>query len=350
MEKDLQRIRETAFETVKKAQNPDELEKARIEYLGRERGALTLILRKLKDLPPEERKRVGEEANRLREKIEETFAEKTEELKKTGFESILKKEWVDITRSGTRREQGHLHPLTKITREIGEIFSSIGFAIVEGPEVETEHYNFDALNIPENHPSRDMWDTLWLKPQTQNSKGKSQKLLLRTHTSPVQIRYMEKNRPPIRIIVPGRCYRYEATDASHDFQFHQLEGLMVDKTISIANFKAVIQEFFSRLFRTTVTVRLRPSYFPFVEPAFEVDISCIMCSGRGCSVCKKSGWLELAGAGMVHPKVFKAVGYNSREVQGFAFGFGIERLAMMKYKINDIRLFRSGDLRFLKQF
>ena len=231
--------------------------------------------------------------------------------------------------------------------------------MAEGPEVETERYNFDALNIPRNHPSRDMWDTFWLKPTndkrlTTNDNRKlsvvSSGLLLRTHTSPVQIRYMEKHNPPIRIIAPGRTFRYEATDASHEFQFYQVEGLMVDKNVSVANFKAVIEEFFSRLFETKVKTRLRPSYFPFVEPGFEVDISCLNCSQKGCSACKKAGWLEIAGAGMVHPSVFKAVGYNPKQVQGFAFGMGLDRIVMMKYKIPDIRLFHSGDLRFLKQF
>ena len=270
---------------------------------------------------------------------------------------------MDISRPGTRAEKGHLHPLTQITREITDIFSALGFEVVEGPEVETEYYNFDALNIPESHPAREMWDTFWLK---QSAKGglfaqsdlqsksdlgqKKSRLLLRTHTSPVQVRYMETHNPPFRIIVPGRAYRYEATDASHDVQFHQVECLMVDKNVSIASFKAIIQEFFSRLFTKRVTIRLRPSYFPFTEPSFEIDISCIYCKGKGCSICKKTGWLELAGAGMVHPNVFKAAGYNPQEVRGFAFGMGIDRVAMMKYNIPDIRFFRSGDVRFLNQF
>ena len=238
----------------------------------------------------------------------------------------------------------------------------MGFTVAEGPEIETEHYNFDALNIPAEHPARDMWDTFWLrqneiKIQSAGRRTKlknNERLLLRTHTSPVQIRYMETHEPPIRIISPGIVYRYEATDASHDIEFWQIEGLMVDKDVSAANFKAVIERFFSELFRRVVSIRLRPSYFPFVEPGFEVDISCAQCKGKGCSICGQSGWLEMMGAGMVHPNVFKAVGYNPSPlaggVQGFAFGMGLDRIAMMKYKIPDIRLMRSGDLRFLDQF
>jgi len=219
----------------------------------------------------------------------------------------------------------------------------MGFSVVEGPEIENEWYNFDALNIPKDHPARDMWDTLYLK---------NPKLLLRTHTSPVQIRFMEKNQPPLRIIVPGRVFRHEATDASHEINFYHVEGLMVDKKgkVNAANFKAIIEEFFSRFFRKRVEIRLRPSYFPFTEPSFEIDVSCPICNGRGCPACKNSGWVETLGAGMVHPNVIKNSGLDQKIWQGFAFGIGMDRLAMMKYKINDIRLFYSGDLRFLQQF
>lgn len=358
MKSQLAKIHTNALDAIAKAETPEKIEEIRIEYLGR-KGALTSILRSLKDLPAKARKTMGEEANKLREKIESLLSEKKNLLEKTAQESVLHKEWIDVTHPGTRVEKGTLHPITQVLREAEAIFASMGFATIEGPEVETEYYNFDALNIPANHPSRDMWDTFWLKsqkvssdqrPTTNREPDKSNKLLLRTHTSPVQVRYMESHNPPIRIIVPGRVYRYEATDASHDIQFYQLEGLMVDKNISIANFKAIIQLFFSRLFKKDIAIRLRPSYFPFTEPSFEVDISCIICDKQGCSVCKQSGWLELAGAGMVHPYVFKAAGYNPKEVQGFAFGMGISRIVMMKYKIPDIRLFHSGDLRFLKQF
>ena len=246
----------------------------------------------------------------------------------------------DITVPGERIIGGHLHPLTLVKRKIEEIFQAMGFSIVEGPEVETEWYNFDALNIPKDHPARDVWDTFYLK------KGG----LLRTHTSPVQVRYMQKHQPPFRIIVPGRIFRHEATDASHEINFYQVEGLMVGKEISASNFKAIIQEFLSRFFDKRIAIRLRPSFFPFTEPSFEVDIKCLVCGGRGCSVCSRTCWLELIGAGMVHPNVLKAGGINPRNWQGFAFGLGMDRLAMMKYKIDDIRLFYSGDLRFLQQF
>ena len=354
---DLTRIEQSAETQIRSAKIPEELEGLRIHFLGRERGALTLILRSLKHLPAEERATVGQRANRLRAKLEELFQSRDETLRTATHESILKRERLDVTRPAPRPERGHVHPLTKVIREIESIFGSMGFNVVEGPEVETEYYNFDALNIPDNHPARDMWDTFWLKqsakgglfarPDLLRKSGLGTKLLLRTHTSPVQIRYMETHNPPIRIISPGRCYRYEATDASHEIQFYQLEGLMADKDISIANFKAIIQHFFSRLFGEAIEVRLRPSYFPFTEPSFEVDIKR---SQKSKIKNQKSEWIEIAGAGMVHPNVFKAAGYNPRHWQGFAFGMGIDRIAMMKYKIPDVRLFHSGDLRFLKQF
>jgi len=369
----------TAFsEALASAAMLDGIERLRIQYLGRN-GALTAILRALKDLPEQERKIRGDAANRLRAYVEDALHEKRAELERTTREGILVKERLDVTRPGLVRKRGHLHPVTQITREVIAIFAGLGFAVAEGPEVETEYYNFDALNIPADHPARDMWDTFWIKSpkgdvKTENVKRKSERLLLRTHTSPVQIRYMESHQPPIRIIVPGTVYRYEATDASHEIQFAQVEGLFADSDVSVAHFKAVIGEFFARLFTPDTVVRLRPSYFPFTEPSFEMDISCTYCSAKGCSVCKQSGWLEIGGAGMVHPHVFKAIGYNPKDVrpvrsksptatavptksgrtsngvQGFAFGMGLTRLALMKYKIPDIRLFNSGDLRFLKQF
>ena len=348
MVKEIKKIEDSAGSEIPAAKNREELEGLRIKFLGREKGALTLILRSLKTLPDADKKRVGEEANKLRGVIEGLFAARTEELKRTETESILKKEWLDVTRPGKKGPHGHLHPVTLVRREVEKIFASMGFGVVEGPEVETEWYNFDALNIPVDHPARDMVDTFFLK----NPKGKNQspKLLLRTHTSPVQIRYMQKHNSPLRIIVPGRVYRYEATDASHDIQFQQVEGLMVDKNVSVANFKGVVLEFFKKLFGMNVEIRLRPSFFPFTEPSFEIDISCIACNKKGCSICKKTGWLEVMGAGMVHPKVFEAAGYAPGNQQGFAFGFGLDRVTMMKYKIPDIRLFHSGDIRFLKQF
>ena len=354
MEKDVAHIRDNALHAIDEAGTPEAVENLRIQYLGR-KSALIAVLRSLKDLSPEERKLIGGQANALQKEITAVLDARSDMLSRTLRESVLQKEWIDVTRPGTRRELGHLYPITKITREMISIFSAMGFETVDGPEVETEYYNFDALNIPKFHPAREMWDTFWLAggqrlAGAKRTTGRHDRLLLRTHTSPVQVRYMETHNPPLRIIVPGRVYRYEATDASHDVQFHQIEGLMIDGKISIANFKAIIQEFFSRLFVKQVTIRLRPSYFPFTEPSFEIDISCVSCNQKGCSICKKTGWVELAGAGMVHPNVFKAVGYNPQDVRGFAFGMAIDRMALMKYNIPDIRLFRSGDLKFLKQF
>ncbi|MBU4353305.1 phenylalanine--tRNA ligase subunit alpha [Patescibacteria group bacterium] len=257
----------------------------------------------------------------------------------------MNKQWIDVTAPGKKVEHGHLHPLTQVQNKAIEIFSSMGFEIAEGPEVETEYYNFDALNIPAEHPARDLWDTFWLRQKSQifhpakrGKNLKSQNLLLRTHTSPVQVRYIETHQPPIRIIAPGKVFRYEATDASHEIQFYQLEGLMVDKNITLANLKAVMEIFFQIFFSKNIEVRLRPSYFPFVEPGVEIDM-------------KYNGkWMEVAGAGMVHPRVLENAGLNFNDWQGFAFGMGMDRLAMIKYKINDVRLFYSSDLRFIKQF
>jgi len=319
-------IKEKAIEEITQAKDLKSLEEIFRIYLGR-KGELTKILRSLKDIPAEKRTEVGKLANQVKQEIAQLFEEKKKELTKS---KAINKEWIDVTAPGTKIPQGHLHPITLVQRQVEDIFQSMGFSILDGPEVETEYYNFDALNIPKDHPARDMWDTFWLKDID---------LLLRTHTSPMQARYMEKNNPPLRIIVPGRCFRHEATDITHDVQFHQFEGLMVGENISAVNFKAIIEEFFKQFFKTSdVQIRLRPSYFPFVEPGFEVDV-------------RREGdkWLEIMGAGMVHPNVFKEAGYT-KKWQGFAFGAGIERLAMIKYQIDDIRLFYKNDLRFLKQF
>ena len=324
----LKEIKKQANEELEKITNSDELENFRLKYLGRS-GELTAVLRSLKDLPINQRKKVGQEANQLRVELEEKLGQKNKFS--TADTKNDKNSKLDISAPGIKIEQGHLHPLTQILEEIEEIFQSMGFNVIEGPEIETEYYNFDALNVPKEHPARDMQDTFWLKSD-------NQKLLLRTHTSPMQIRHMEKNKPPFRIIVPGRCFRYEATDVSHSHTFYQMEGLMIDKNINVANFKAIIAEFFKKLFSKEVEIRLRPSYFPFVEPGFEIDIK------------MKGKWLEVMGAGMVHPNVLKAAGHDPREWQGFAFGVGLDRMAMIKYGIDDIRLFYNGDLRFLKQF
>jgi len=338
----LKLLQNQARKEIKKAEDLKGLNEIFNRYLGK-KGELTLILRSLEKWPKKKRIKIGKEANELKDFLKLKFDQRAEEIKEKIKKEAEEKEWIDITAPGKRIILGHLHPLTQIKRKVEEIFQSMGFTVVEGPEVETEWYNFDALNIPAEHPARDFWDTLWLK------SGKP-KLLLRTHTSPVQVRYMEKNSPPLRIIAPGRVFRHEATDPSHDLEFWHVEGLMVGKNISVANFKAIIQRFFQEFFKKDIKLRLRPSYFPFVEPGFEVDISCVVCDGKGCSLCKETGWVEIMGAGMVHPNVFKKSGLNPKDWQGFAFGIGLDRLTMMRYKINDIRLFREGDLRFLEQF
>ncbi len=327
-------LKKQALSNLENIENPIELERFRIKYLGRKDGELTIVLRSLKDLPLKQRKKIGEEANKLRRELALALEEKKKKISAQGesrFAGQTTK--LDITVPGTKLPHGHLHPITKVLKQVEEIFGSMGFEVVEGPEIETEHYSFDALNIPKEHPARDAWSTFWLKT-------KPEKLLLRPHTSPMQIRYMEKHNPPLRIIVPGRVFRYEAVDDSHSHTFYQIEGLMIDKNINVANFKAVIEEFFKKFFKQEIKIRLRPSYFPFTEPSFEVDV-------RGG---KFRDWLEIMGAGMVHPNVFKAAGYMPSQWQGFAFGIGLERLAMIKYGIDDIRLFYNGDLRFLKQF
>ncbi len=324
---ELSQIKQNAIQQIEKADNLADFNLLYKQYLGK-KGELTQVLRSLKDLPEKERKQIGKQANQLKQELEELFKQKHKKMQTQGIKAG-NKDWIDVTAPGQKPAQGHLHPITLVQQEMEKVFQSMGFTLLEGPEIETEHYNFDVLNIPKDHPARDEWDTFWLK------NGK----LLRTHTSPMQARYMEKNNPPLRVIVPGRCFRHEATDASHDVQFYQVEGLMVDKNISVVDFKGVIEAFLKRYFGQNVEMRLRPSYFPFTEPSFEVDMKQ-----------KQGKWMEIMGAGMVHQNVFKAVGHQPNKYQGFAFGIGLDRLAMLKYKIDDIRLFYSGDLRFLKQF
>ncbi|MBU6141922.1 phenylalanine--tRNA ligase subunit alpha [Patescibacteria group bacterium] len=350
---DITQLYQEISEQLSAAKDAQALEALRVRYLGRKDGEVTKLVKQLPQMSVEERRTMGPALNTLKRDAEALFSETLERLS-----GAKKKRAIDVTMPGKKIPVGHLHPLTRVEREIREIFLAMNFSVVEGPEVESEHYNFDALNIPKDHPARDMWDTFWLKTNSKEHQTKrAERLLLRTHTSPVQIRYMEQHKPPFQIIVPGRVFRYEATDASHEVNFYQVEGLMVGKDVSLANFKFVITEFFKRLFKKDIAIRLRPSYFPFVEPGLEVDVACVKCGGKGrlrdggaCTLCKESGWLEVMGAGMVHPHVFEAAGYNPRELQGFAFGLGLERIAMIKYNIPDIRLFYSGDLRFIKQF
>lgn len=338
----IEKIKEDALAEIAAVESLEKAGELRIKYLGR-KSEFTNILKSLKDMSGEERKVVGQLANSVKVEIENAFIEKEQELKKKSFDFAAEK--IDITMPAKKIDHGHLHPLSRIQYEIEDIFTSMGFEIADGPEVETEFYNFDALNLPKDHPARDMQDTFWLKDE-----GGSEKIVMRTQTSDVQIRFMEKHTPPFRIIAPGRVFRRESTDTTHDHTFHQFEALMVGDDITVGNLKHVAQQFFSRFFKAEVKIRLRPSYFPFTEPSFEFDINCLVCGGKGCSSCKWAGWLELGGAGIVNQNVFEAVGYPRNKYQGFAWGFGLERLAMMKYKIDDVRLFHSGDLRFIKQF
>lgn len=344
----LNQLKQNALDKIAQAKNLKDLDALYRLYLGR-KGELTKVLRSLKDLSEKERKETGLAANKAKQELEEAIGARREKLSAKGERD---ESWLDVTAPGVRPAVGHSHPISLVQRQIEDIFQSMGFSVVDGPEVETEYYNFDALNIPKDHPARDLWDTFWLRRLDQESQKSESRprqgrasglkdvdLLLRTHTSPMQARYMEKNNPPLRIIVPGRCFRHEATNATHEAQFYQFEGLMVGKDVSVANFKGVIEAFLKKFFGQETEIRLRPGYFPFVEPGFEIDAK------------RKGGkWLEMMGAGMVHPNVFKAAGYKPGEWQGFAFGAGIDRLAMLKYKISDIRLFYSSDLRFLRQF
>jgi len=336
-------LEKEAKEAINQTLDLVQLEKTRIKYLGR-KGELTSLIKELPSLSSELKIRIGNRLNSARNDLSELFYEKGQEIKDREIKESFKKETIDVTMPGQSYSLGYLHPLTKVERRVEDIFGSMGFSIIFGPEIESEYYNFNALNVPPDHPARDMQDTFWLKNPKSQIPNPKLNFLLRTHTSPMQVRYMEKNNPPLRIIVPGQVYRYEATDASHEIQFHQIEGLMVDKNISLANLKAVFEEFFKNFFSVfsgkKVEVRFRPGYFPFVEPGIEVDIK----------LGSNPKWLEVAGAGMVHPKVFKAAGYIPGEWQGFAFGVGLERLTMLYYGINDIRLFFSSDFRFLKQF
>lgn len=339
----IQKIKSEALKEIAAANSVETAEELRIKYLGR-KSEFTEILKGLKDLSEEERKTVGQLANNVRKEIEEAFAAQEKELKAKSFD--FDAERIDVTMPARKLKRGHLHPLTKIQNELEDIFTSMGFEVADGPEVETEWYNFDALNIPKDHPARDKWDTFWLKQE----EGKNERALLRTHTSPVQVRYMQTHKPPFRIIAPGKCFRNEATDATHEHSFYQFEALMVGDDVNVGNFKFIAQEFFSKFFKKEINVRLRPSFFPFTEPSFEFDISCTVCGGTGCPSCKNTGWLEVGGAGMVNQAVFEAAGYERGKYQGFAWGFGLERLLMMRHKITDVRLFHGGDVRFIKQF
>jgi phenylalanyl-tRNA synthetase alpha chain len=335
---DLQRLKEEFFKRLDESSNLQDVENLRVEYLGR-KGKVTELLKKIPTLPPEERRDFGRACNQLKGELERALKEKIKEFKEKEKLERLREERIDVTLPGRRKPLGALHPVTKTLKEIVKIFTSMGFSIAEGPEVETDFYNFEALNIPKGHPAREMQDTFYI----------SDEVVLRTHTSPVQVRVMEKHQPPIQIIAPGKVYRKDA-DVTHTPMFHQVEGLMVDQSVTFSDLKGVLELFLREIFGSDTKVRFRPSYFPFTEPSAEVDIGCVICGGKGCKVCKGTGWLEILGCGMVDPAVFKSVNINPEVYQGFAFGMGVERIVMLKYGIDDLRLFFENDLRFLRQF
>ncbi|WP_448531794.1 phenylalanine--tRNA ligase subunit alpha [Pseudothermotoga sp.] len=330
-------MKENVLKQINDAQDVAQLEKIRVNYLGK-KGILTEQMRSIGKLPPEERPKVGQVLNELKQTIEQALEERKRVLEAIEEERKLQKFWIDVTLPGAIRKVGHPHPISKVLEEIETIFVSMGFKVVEGPEIEDSWHNFDALNTPEWHPARDMHDSFYLQDK-----------LLRTHTSPVQIRTMLSEQPPIAIVSPGRVYRRDY-DATHLPMFTQVEGLYVDEHVSVAHLKYTLEIFAKRMFGAERKIRLRPSYFPFTEPSFEVDVSCGICGGKGCPSCKYTGWLEILGAGMVHPNVFKNVGYDPEKYTGFAFGMGVERIAMLKYGIKDIRDFVRNDERFLECF
>ena len=336
-EEELKALEASALPAIDGAGDAEALEQIRIRILGR-KGELTEILRGLGALPPEIRREVGQQANALKVRIEAALEARQQALRAALLDDLAVREAIDITLPGRPIQRGSLHPITATLYEIVEIFQRLGFSVAEGPEVELDYYNFEALNIPKDHPARDMQDTFYITDD----------VVLRTHTSPVQIRVMEAQPPPVKIVAPGRVYRRDA-DPTHSPMFHQVEGLLVDYGVSFADLKATLQAFVDQFFGAGTRLRFRPSYFPFTEPSAEVDIGCVMCSGAGCRVCKGSGYLEILGAGMVDPEVFRGVGYDP-EITGFAFGMGVERIAMLRYGIDDIRLFFENDLRFLQQF
>lgn len=334
----MEELKKSFYEELASIKNLSDLSNLKAKYLGK-KGIITNQLKSLSAMTVENRRQHGKFLNELKDAIEKSLQDKELELKEESFKKQLLAESLDITLRGKYIPFGRPHPLNQILSDITDIFIRMGFSVEEGPEVEFDYYNFEALNIPKDHPARDMQDTFYI----------SDEIVLRTHTSPVQIRVMEKKKPPIRIIAPGKVYRCDA-DITHTPMFHQIEGLMVDKGITFSNLKGILEAFLHEMFGVKTPVRFRPSFFPFTEPSAEVDIGCILCDGVGCKVCKGTGWLEIMGAGMVHPKVFENVGYDPEEYSGFAFGMGVERITMLKFLIDDIRLFFENDIRFLRQF
>lgn len=339
LEATLQDIESRALGLFQNASAMDALEAARVEYLGR-KGALANLSKDMAKVPPAQKAEIGKLLNRVKSALEAAYESRKAAFDKAALDARLEAEWFDLTAPAPGPRPGKLHPLTQIQRELEDYFTALGFAVMDGPEVETEWYNFDALNIPATHPARDAQDTFWME----------QGHVLRTHTSPVQVRAMEKLGAPLRIIAPGRVFRNEAIDASHEHTFYQIEGMMIDRDVSVGHMVYFLKGLLQAIFHREVTVRLRPGFFPFVEPGFELDIQCLLCGGKGCPVCKQSGWVEQLGCGLVHPNVLRNGGIDPDEWNGFAFGLGLTRLVMMRYAIDDIRWLNSGDLRFLNQF
>ena len=339
LEQQLPDLESAALARIQSAQSPADLEAVRVEVLGR-KGSLTQAGKDMGKVPAEDRARIGKLLNAAKQALESAFESRQRQFEAAAMEARLSAEWLDLTLAAPGPQVGHFHPVTQVQSEIEELFVSLGFAVLDGPEVEDEYHNFDALNLPADHPARDMQDTFWLTDGN----------VLRTHTSPVQVRGMERFGPPLRMIAPGRAFRAENVDASHEHTFYQIEGMMIDRDVSVAHLIYFMKTLLSAIFKREVTVRLRPGFFPFVEPGFELDIRCLICGGPGCPVCKQSGWVELLPCGLVNPNVLRMSGIDPEHWSGFAFGLGLTRLAMMRYGIDDIRLMQSGDLRFLQQF
>lgn len=333
MDKSIEDIYQEALDELNDMADPEALDALAVRYLGR-KGRMTAFLRNIANLPPEQRAAAGKKANQSKNKLEAAIQAHREHLADGG-----RNEWIDVTLPGRRSRPGRLHPITRVTQEICDIFLRMGFSVAEGPEVESDYYNFEALNVPKYHPARDMQDTFYI----------SDNIVLRTQTSPMQIRVMEQQPPPVAVVAPGKVYRCDS-DLTHTPMFHQVEGLLVDENVSFADLKGILTAFVHAMFDDKTSLRFRPSFFPFTEPSAEVDILCVMCRGRGCRVCSQSGWLEILGSGLVHPNVFRSVGYDTASCSGFAFGMGVERIAMLKYGIDDIRKFFNNDMRFLGQF
>ena len=345
---ELENLKKEATSAIEAAKSTSELAELDIKYLGR-KGSFAAYMSRMKDLSNEERPSFGKIVNEAKTAVSTSLSDRRIALLVAEDTAKLKKDRIDVTLPGRFASVGSIHPTSAALKEISDIFLRLGFTIEEGPDVEDEWHNFDALNIPDTHPARDVQDTFFVKSPKEVAES-GNKILMRTHTSPVQARTMEKQQPPIRFIAPGRVYRNERIDASHYTIFHQIEGLYVDKNVTFAQLKGTLMNFAKIYYGPQASIRLRPGFFPFTEPSAEVDITCTVCGGKGCSVCKGTGWVEVLGAGMVHPNVFKAAGYTDPDITGYAFGLGVERLAILKYRIDDIRLFYDNDIRFLEQF